>query len=133
MNDIQVNLQHVIEHLLPEAILVGMEDALQLLENETVERCPVDDGILRGSITHEKEFDGNFVVGVVKTDVDYAPYVHEGTGIYAENSRAENIPWVYCDAAGRFHTTKGQKPNPFLQEAGDSCMADIPRCFEGRL
>lgn len=41
--------------------------------------CPVDTGRLRSSITHAVESDAQGLVGVVGTDVDYAPYVFLGT------------------------------------------------------
>lgn len=41
--------------------------------------CPVDTGRLRSSITHSLEQDSAGLVGVVGTDVEYAPYVELGT------------------------------------------------------
>lgn len=41
--------------------------------------CPVDTGRLRASITHAIDRDSRGLVGVVGTDVDYAPYVELGT------------------------------------------------------
>lgn len=41
--------------------------------------CPVDTGRLRASITHSLESDSRGLVGVVGTDVHYAPYVEFGT------------------------------------------------------
>ena len=41
--------------------------------------CPVDTGRLRSSITHALESDAEGLVGVVGTDVEYAPYVFLGT------------------------------------------------------
>jgi phage gpG-like protein len=41
--------------------------------------CPVDTGRLRSSITHALDRDAAGLVGVVGTDVDYAPFVFLGT------------------------------------------------------
>jgi phage gpG-like protein len=41
--------------------------------------CPVDTGRLRASITHALDRDAAGLVGVVGTDVEYAPYVFLGT------------------------------------------------------
>lgn len=49
------------------------------VESAAKRRCPVDTGRLRSSITHQVGQDGKGVVGVVGTDVDYAPYVEMGT------------------------------------------------------
>lgn len=41
--------------------------------------APVDTGRLRSSITHETTTDGQGVVGIVGTDVEYAPHQEFGT------------------------------------------------------
>ena len=133
MNEIQININRIITEALPDAIRAGMEDALQTVENKACEKCPVNDGILRASIVHQQYQDSNHFKGDVGSNVEYAPYVHEGTGIYAREGHGRQTPWSYCDAAGVWHTTKGQKSQPFLQQALDDCLDIIPRCFEGRL
>lgn len=45
--------------------------------------CPVDEGRLRSSLAMEVRTSSDAVVGRVGTNVQYALYVHEGTGIYA--------------------------------------------------
>lgn len=41
--------------------------------------CPVDTGRLRSSITNEIGQDGEGLLAVIGTDVEYAPYVELGT------------------------------------------------------
>lgn len=56
------------------------------------------------------------MAGYVGSNLEYAPYVHQGTGIYAKdgNSRKQ-VPWVYySEKDGQRHVTKGTKPRPFL-------------------
>lgn len=50
--------------------------------------CPVDTGRLRASITEELRHDGEGLVEVVGTDVEYAAYVELGT------SRARAQPFL---------------------------------------
>ena len=94
-----------------------MEQALNkaciLVENQAKENCPVDTGELRMSITHYVEED----TGVVGTNKQYAPYVEYGTGLFAKEGNGRQTPWSYQDAKGEWHTTKGQKPQPFLEPA----------------
>ena len=94
-----------------------MEQALNkaciLVENQAKENCPVDTGELRMSITHYVEGD----TGVVGTNKQYAPYVEYGTGLFAKEGNGRQTPWSYQDAKGEWHTTKGQKPQPFLEPA----------------
>ena len=60
-----------------------MEQVCILVENEAKIKCPVDNGLLRNSITHYIEDNPDELVGVVGTNVEYAPYVEFGTGIYS--------------------------------------------------
>lgn len=94
-----------------------MEQALNkaciLVENQAKENCPVDTGELRMSITHYVEGD----TGVVGTNKQYAPYVEYGTGLFAKEGNGRQTPWSYQDAKGEWHSTKGQKPQPFLEPA----------------
>jgi phage gpG-like protein len=41
--------------------------------------CPVDTGRLRASITHEVEGTGKDIKMVIGTNVEYAPFVEDGT------------------------------------------------------
>lgn len=129
-NEVVVNLGKVINKLLPEAIEKGLETVGQLIENDAKRNCPVDDGTLRASITHQVVGDSKVEIG---TNVEYAPYVHEGTGIYARDGSGRQTSWVYMDAEGNFHRTSGHKPQPFLQDAVDENLDRIPRVFEGLL
>lgn len=75
--------------------------------------CPVRDGQLRQSITHEvcPQY------GVVGTNVEYAPYVEIGTGLFSSLGTGRQTPWTYQDAEGNWYTTVGQHPQPFLRPA----------------
>lgn len=70
-----------------QSIKSAMTRVCNLVEAEAKRNCPTGEGTpqLRDSITHEIESDGNTVTGYVGTNVSYAPYVHQGTGIYAVN------------------------------------------------
>ena len=128
-NEFSINLGRLINEL-PEAINRRLDRACQIVENEAKTNCPVNDGVLRASITHQVE-DSK---GVIGTNVEYAPYVHEGTGIYAKDGQGRQaVPWTYKDAEGKYHSTEGQKPQPFLQDALDNNHEKILQCFEGVL
>lgn len=75
----------------------------------------VDTGNLRNSITHSVNNDENAVY--IGTNVEYGIYVHEGTGIFAAKGNGRNTPWVYQDENGKWHMTRGMKPNRFLKNA----------------
>ncbi len=97
-----------------------MEKACLLVEAQAKQDCPVDMGVLRASITSEVEVTGDEIVGRIGSNEEYAPYVHNGTGIYAVNGDGRKTPWTYVVKAGKYkggHFTVGQKPQPFLEYA----------------
>lgn len=103
-------------------IRAGLEYVLQIIEDEAKLRCPYDNGELRRRITHQVQD----TAGVVGTNVSYAPYVHEGTGIYAADGQGrKEVPWRYQDEEGHWHSTSGQKPQPFLRDAMDSLQGEL--------
>lgn len=74
------------------AIGVALEKIGLLAENYAEEKCPVDTGNLRGSITHEVDAGDNAVY--IGTNVEYAPYVELGT------SRQKAQPFLRPAASG---------------------------------
>lgn len=103
----------------------AIEGASQIVENKAKQLCPVDDGILRASITHEVVNRQGEVMGKVGTNVEYAPYVHQGTGIHATKGDGRKDPWSYQTPDGKWHTTVGQKPQPFLEDAAKKSKGEI--------
>ena len=91
--------------------------ACALIERSAKEKAPKDTGALRRSITSKVEGSGADIQGIVYTPLEYAPYVEYGTGLFAESGGRTNVPWVYQDDEGNWHSTKGQKPQPFLRPA----------------
>lgn len=115
MGDVSKNMEKAINNL-DNALLAGLEKVCQMIENTAKEECPVDDGPLRADIQHV--IDKNKKIGIIGNTLEYAPYRHEGTGIYAigGNGRKE-VPWRYKDAKGKWRTTKGIKPKRYLLTA----------------
>lgn len=87
------------------AIAVALEEIGLLAENYAAEKCPVDTGNLRGSITYAVDAADNAVY--IGTNVEYAPYVELGT------SR--------------------QKAQPFLRPAASEHSAQYRRVLEKAL
>lgn len=94
--------------------------ACLVVETQAKQDCPVDQGFLRASITSETEVTETEIIGRIGSNLEYAPYVHNGTGIYAVNGDGRKTPWVYVARAGKYkggHITVGQRPRPFLSYA----------------
>lgn len=93
----------------------AMGKACALVERTAKQTAPKDTGALRNSIQSEVTKEGENVVGIVFTPLEYAPYVEFGTGLFAENG-GRQTPWIYEDEkTGDTILTRGQKPQPFLR------------------
>ncbi len=115
------------------------EKAMLTVEAAAKEKCPVDLGHLRGSIsTKTEEVDGGVNV-IVGTNLKYAAYVEFGTGIHAENGQGRKTPWRWPVESQKWQNIffgsilrqgaygpirmsplwYGSHPHPFLRPAWD--------------
>lgn len=110
-------------------LMRNMQKACDVILNESTENLQSlkhQSGALRASKFSEVKKEGNEIVGYVGYSSEYAPYVHEGTGIFAKNGDGRKEPWVYQDdRTGNFYTTSGQKPKEFLSKAMESKRQDV--------
>lgn len=112
------HLNKTLETLLStENMTQAMGQACAAVEASAKKKAPKDSGALRRSIASKVETEGGDIQGIVYTALDYAPYVEYGTGLFAESDGRTDVPWVYQDDEGNWHSTKGQKPQPFLRPA----------------
>lgn len=142
-NKINVDASEVINNIdnliaeFPSRLANGVEQASIFIEGEAKDKCPTGDtGILRASFSHFVETDdGNMsATGYVGSNVGYAPFVHQGTGLYAKDGNGrKDVPWHWKDASGVWHSTSGQKPQPFLQDAIDQNRNKLIIFFRGLL
>lgn len=109
----------------------------QRVQNEARRLCPVDEGRLRASITTEVRGSGEALLVRVGSNLQYAIYVHEGTGIYAGKGyiypkRGSYLRWPRKNNSGvgnrRYSggrtskyvfakKVKGVRSRPFLRDA----------------
>lgn len=116
-----------------QALKQAMGKACALVEGEAKKKAPKGNGELRRSIESNVEDNGGKIVGVVSTPLEYAPYVEFGTGLFAEESGRKDVPWCYQDEKGEWHSTRGQKPQPYLRPALHENRENILRILEGGL
>lgn len=109
----EVKIDKPLDYDLTSKLKTALTKCALIVEADAKLKCPVDTGELRQSITHEVYRDGC----VIGTNYEYAPYVEYGTGLYASNGLGRQDKWSYQDSKGQWHTTVGQKPQPFLQPA----------------
>ena len=107
----------------PVALGKGLQMACALVERSAKQMAPKDNGELRRSI--ESKVEGT--TGIVFTPLEYAPYVEFGTGLFAEQGGRTDVPWCYKDDEGNWHSTSGQKPQPFMRPALAQNRAQITK------
>lgn len=158
LKEIQVKIKGLDDKKINELL----EKACIMVQEDASDRCPRSgintgwrDTALADSIQHY--VDGHD--GVVGTNVPYAPYVHQGTGIYAIDGNGRQDGWwypateemviKYChpsdyQIAGEptkytdayywngqwWIFTRGQTPKPFLTDALDANEDKIKALFE---
>ncbi len=127
----------------------GLENAtgelIRLMENRVEKTClfvkgqavklsPSDTGQLRASMTCATEIQKDCIRGVVGNTALYAPYVHQGTGIYAKDGNGRKTRWkVSTVYKGKkvYFWTYGIRPNPFLERAVSENMEEIKALLGG--
>lgn len=83
-------------------------DIGHLVEAQAVKEAPRDTSRLADDIQVFTDNLHNLTISIGNSKaIDYAPFVHEGTGIYGKKKR----PY------GRKKNIKGQKPQPYLEDA----------------
>ena len=128
------NLDSFINKLIDESDLMrGVGRACALVEREAKLKAPKDTGALRRSITSEVSREGDEIIGTVFTPLEYAPYVEYGTGLFAESGGRMDVPWNYQDDEGNWHSTSGQKPQPFMRPALNENREEIMRIIKEAL
>ena len=104
----------------------ALGQACALVERSAKQKAPKDNGELRRSITSKVEG----LQGIVYTPLEYAPYVEFGRGLFAEEAGRKDVPWNYQDDEGEWHSTSGQKPQPFLRPALNENREEIIRLLQ---
>lgn len=128
-DEFEKNLNKYVESTLPKKNKEGIKKACLIVEREGKELCPVDFGQLRASITNAVKKD----TGYVGTNVEYAVFVHEGTGIFASRGNGRKTPWVYRNKDGKFVRTVGQKPKPFLLKAMHNKREEVKNALKNSI
>ena len=123
-------LMDSLEGLVSSANIQGaLGKACAVVERAAKQKAPKDTGALRRSITSKVEGSE----GVIFTPLEYAPYIEYGTGLFAEGKGRSDVPWAYQDDKGEWHTTNGQRPQPFMRPALDENREEILRILREEL
>lgn len=115
----------------------AVEAAALLVQNAAKQKAPRRTSTLRRSITFEVAREGGQMVARIGPTVTYGRYVEFGTGIYAEGGNGRQTHWVVKGPGGKFFTTRGMKPQPYMRPALDEnrekAIREIARVYKALL
>lgn len=130
LEELQKKKEQMVKDLHGTPMLAAMRNATMLVTRDAKVLAPVDTGRLRASITPDVQLeDKTDVVGVVGSNLTYAPYMELGTGIPAGNPKVHWPPASALETWAKRHGTTGflvaraiglrggLKPRRFLQKA----------------
>jgi HK97 gp10 family phage protein len=117
----------------PEKLYKQMGKACAVVERAATDKAPKGNGDLQRSIQFRVEVNGDEIVGIVFTPLEYAPYVEYGTGLFAEEGGRKDVPWHYKDDKGEWHSTSGQHPKPFMRPALNESREQVIRILKEAL
>ena len=112
-----------LQNLKPElldAAKQGAEHTMQLMKKDAVANCPVDTGMLRGSIQTEVKLEQDALHAKLYTPMEYALYVEMGTGVRGEAHHEGTAPGATYDPQW-----PGQPAHPFLYPAFKANKAQL--------
>lgn len=128
-----INNRNLVQNALREQIITALEavgiQAEGDVKDEVENLHAVDTGRLRSSITHKVVPDEKAVY--VGTNVNYAVYVHEGTGAANVAGGTPKKRWAYRDpATGEWRIGTPQKPRRFIKKAVEKNAKDYGKIIE---
>lgn len=107
-NEARQSLENVAKELHGPQMVQGMQQAVHILMADAKKFSPVDTGRLRSSIAgtvSQVGFPQKRIQGIVGTNIEYAPYMEYGTGIFAGNGRVKMPPIEALQGWARRHNT----------------------------
>lgn len=114
----------------------NMELACLVIERDAKKNCNVDMGTLRASISHDVAFGTDMITGSIFSNLDYAPFLEKGTGIYAKDGNGRQTPWNWGNKGSKKWPGRkgwqGSRPHPFLEPARDSNKDNVAETLAGK-
>lgn len=116
-----------VKQALQSGVTAFLREAGGELQAQIIRNSRTDTGNTKGSYQYkvEEESDGGTVY--VGSDMQNAIWEEFGTGEYALQGNGRKGGWVYRDAKGKFHFTRGKTPNRPMFNAFNSCKEKLKK------
>lgn len=79
LKETQANMERILKELEGAPMTEAMREAAPIAQRDAKRNVPVKTGVLQASITSQVVTQGKVVMGVVGSNVTYAPFVEYGT------------------------------------------------------
>lgn len=89
-NEVSANLRNFSSSFGEKYLVPAMGKACAIVRNDAIELAPHKTGALQRSIDFQVADDG--AEGVIFSNLEYAPYVEVGTGIYSTKGGGRDTP-----------------------------------------
>lgn len=89
-NEITNNVNKLVTEFNEKYLAKAMAEACAIVRNDAIKNAPHKTGELQRSIEFEVSEDGT--EGIIYSNLEYAPYVEVGTGIYATKGQGRDTP-----------------------------------------
>lgn len=109
-------------------LVAALYEAAGELQGQAARNSRVDTGQLKGSwdyVVNEAKLEAQ-----IGSPLENAIWEEFGTGEYAANGDGRKTPWRYRDAKGKWHTTRGKRPNRTLETAFRAKKKTVKSIFE---
>lgn len=131
LKELHAKMEQVITDFHGRPMLEAMRDSTLIVTRAATQLAPVDTGRLRASITPDVQVQGDIVLGIVGSNVTYAPYIEYGTrphfppvgALEVWASRHGMEAYVVARAISR----RGTKAQAFLMPAFEKSQSYIER------
>jgi HK97 gp10 family phage protein len=114
-------------------LMAAVQAGALLVQNAAKQKVPKRTRTLSRSITTAITREGDTVAARIGPSAPYGKYLEYGTGRYAEGGNGRRTPWVYRGPGGRYYTTEGMKPRPYMRPALDEnrerAIKEMQRAF----
>lgn len=129
IEEVTKKMEQVVTDLHGRPFLQGMRDATLIVMRDARIFAPVDTGRLRASIAPEVRTEGKTVLGVVGSNVKYAPYQELGTRPHFVPAQYIGI-WASRHGFGYTGLPVSGKAKRFLQRAFEQNKSKIVKILE---
>lgn len=118
-----------VKQALSDAGEVFLHEAAGELQARTRRNSRVDTGQTKGSYEYKIDAGSEEQTCQIGSNLENAIWEEFGTGEYALHGDGRKGGWVYVDAKGKGHFTRGKKPNRPMQRAFDSLKNKLIKRF----